>query len=150
MNTRKLLPFVLLLVAFSVTAFAQQNIRWRGSDGWGASGRYEQMFSINSPHFIEGTIARIDTVTPMNDMSYGIMIAVNDGMEEHVVHLGPAWYMLFQDLNLSVNERVEVRGARASFGGNVFIMAIEVRRDNRILHLRDEDGVPNWIAWRRR
>ncbi|KMQ50954.1 hypothetical protein CHISP_2096 [Chitinispirillum alkaliphilum] len=86
----------------------------------------------------------------MPDMSYGIKLVVNCGFEEHDVHLGPAWYILFQDMNINIKDDVEVRGTRVSTGGKVFIMTSTLRKDDRILLLRDEDGIPFWCAWRRR
>ena len=141
---------VAVVMLFLIQAASSQNIRFRGSDGWGLNSRYEHLFNINSQQDFRGVITGIDTVTPMPDMSYGIMMVVKSGFDEFAVHLGPAWYMLFQDFSLNPGEEIDIRGVRVSHAGKVFIMAIEIKSKDRILRLRDNDGIPFWCAWRRR
>lgn len=132
----------------SVTA--QQMIKWRGSDGWGLASRYEEHFNKWNLETISGPISVIDTVTPLVDMAYGVQLIVKSRHEEVSVHLGPAWFILFQDMNLSVNDKVDVKGCRTSINGKTVIMATEVKRKDRILYLRDDDGYPYWTVWRKK
>ena len=38
-------------------------------------------------------------------MSYGICFSLKTSNEEFVVHLGPAWFVLHQDMNLSIETK---------------------------------------------
>jgi hypothetical protein len=107
------------------------------------------MFINSSQETVVGQVMSIDTVTPLRDMAQGIQMVLRTEREDITVHLGPSWFILFQDISLSVNDKaVEVRGCRTSINGKPVIMAsILVRRD-RVLLLRDKDGIPYWCAWR--
>jgi hypothetical protein len=136
---------------FAFQSPAQMAVKWKGSDGWGLATRYEQLFTKYNVQALSGTIYKIDTVTPLPDMSYGIRFIIKTaGSEEVTVHIGPAWYILRQDMNLNVNDNVEIRGVRFSLNGKNVMAAFEVRVGERVLMLRDEDGIPYWCGWRKR
>jgi hypothetical protein len=139
------------LVLSAFNAQAQMAIRWKGSAGWGQEAPYERMFNNFNLQTINGSIFRIDTVTLMPRMSMGIQFVIKTSTGEQIpVHLGPAWYILCQDMNLSLNDGVEVRGAKFTLNGKSVMAAFEVRYKDKVLLLRDEDGIPYWRAWRKR
>ncbi|MDG5814315.1 hypothetical protein QA601_04445 [Chitinispirillales bacterium ANBcel5] len=140
---------IALIFGASLTVFSQ-TLRFRGSEKWGYDSQYEQLYGTNSLQEYRGTVIAIDTVTPMHDMSSGIKLVIESGFDSLDVHLGPAWYVLYQDINLSESDNVEVRGRRANLRDNVFIMAKEIRFDDGIIRLRDDSGIPYWVAVRRR
>jgi len=132
-------------------AQAQMAMRWIGTEGWGQATPYERLFNQFNLQVITGSIYRIDTITPMTGMSVGIQLIIRTATREEIaVHLGPAWYVRHQDMDLSLNDNVEVRGARFSLKGKDVIAAFEVRTSDRVLLLRDEDNVPYWCGWRKR
>jgi hypothetical protein len=139
---------IMITAVMCGTTTAQSNVKWRGSDGWGVSGQYQQFFNTYNLQTVTGQITRIDTVTPLLDMAYGIMLIVKTDREEIPVHLGPAWFLIHQDMNLTAKDNVEVKGLRVSINGKTAIVAAEVRRGDRVLQLRDEDGLPYWCSWR--
>ena len=142
------------MIIFGLLAFhaeAQMAMRWIGTEGWGQATPYERLFNQYNLQVITGSIYRIDTITPMTGMSMGIQLVIRTATREEVpVHLGPAWYIRHQDMNLSLNDNVEIRGARFSLKGKNVIAAFEVRTSSRVLLLRDEDNVPYWCGWRKR
>jgi len=66
------------------------------------------------------------------------------------VHLGPGFYIENQDIKLETKDKVEVKGSRITFGGKPAIIAMEVKKGDEVLKLRDEAGFPVWSGWRRR
>jgi len=147
----KRLLLVIFLAVISLPAFSQ--IRFRGSDGWGCATttRYEQLFNNFALETFTGSVSRVDTATPMSGMGVAVrLILATDGGVNLPVHLGPAWFILNQDLNFPKDDKIEVRGCRANISGSEFIMAVEVRRKDRILRFRDDDGNPFWCVFRRR
>jgi hypothetical protein len=139
------------LLSVPAASFSQMNIKFRGTGGWGITDRYEQLFMNASQETVVGQIMAIDTVTPLRDMAQGIMLILRTEREDVVVHLGPAWYILYQDMSLSVKDKnIEVRGYRAMIDGKQVIMASTLVRRDRVLLMRDRDGIPYWCGWRPR
>jgi len=66
------------------------------------------------------------------------------------VHLGPAWYMDNQDVQIAVGDKVEVKGSRVTLDGKPTLIAAEVKKGDEVLTLRDANGFPAWSGWRRR
>ncbi|NLD91398.1 MAG: DNA-binding protein [Fibrobacter sp.] len=144
------LPLVLCIVSFSV--FGQQSsIKTKGSDGWGQSDKYEQNFSKFSVQTYYADVKSVDTVTPMPNMGQGIQLTSTVDGSECYVHLGPAWYILRQDnLSIAKGDRVEVKGYKLSLNNKVVIMPVTVAKNDRTLFVRDEDGIPYWVSWRKK
>jgi hypothetical protein len=141
----------LVLMGMISFSFAQMSIRWMGSDGWGYGSRYDQQFSISNIQTVQGSIFRIDTITPMSDMATGIQFTVKTDNEYILVQLGPSWYILHQDMNLRLNDPVEVKGSKIIMNGKTVIMASEIKRTGTkmVLYLRDKEGIPYWVMWRK-
>lgn len=149
---KNIITITLLVVAAISVVNAQQQMRFRGSDGWGPNTRYEQAFDNFNLRTFVATVVRVDTATPIRDeMSVAMrLIAQIDG-EEVAIHLGPMWFALHQDINFPRGERVDVRGHRTSLTGvGEFIMPVEIRSRNRIFRFRDDDGHPFWTVIRPR
>ena len=143
--------FVLVAGLLVSQTQAQMAMRWIGTEGWGQATPYERLFNQFNLQVVSGSIYRIDTVTPMPGMSVGIQLIIRTSTREEItVHLGPAWYIRHQDMDLTLNDNVEIRGARFSLKGINVIAAFEVRTSSRVLLLRDEDNVPYWCGWRKR
>jgi hypothetical protein len=132
------------------TGFAQMSVKAKGSDGWGTGDKYEQNFNHFSVQTYYGKVKTVDTVTPMPSMAYGVQLTINSDQTEYNVHLGPAWYILRQDnMNFSKNDDVEIKGVKVMINGKQVIMAAQVKKGDRKLYLRDDDGIPYWCAWRK-
>ena len=148
MQIRLMLVTVFLSLVVSQTQ-AQHGVKLRGSDGWGLGSRYEQYFNKYNQLTFTGKIAAIDTLAPFREMSYGVQIVIKKDNQVHTVHLGPGWYIIYQDMGLKVGNDVEVRGCETSIEGKKVVMASYVKLSKGILRLRDEEGIPYWCAWRR-
>jgi hypothetical protein len=74
----------------------------------------------------------------------GVHLVVATGSEKIEVHLGPSFYVDAQSLKLAKGDKVEVKGARTTLGGQPLVIAQEVRRGDQVLALRDANGVPAW------
>lgn len=131
---------------------AQMGLKFRGSNGWCIGDRYDQMFVNSNQETFSGQVMSIDTVTPMRDMSTGIQFTLKTERSEEIkVQLGPSWYILNQDMTLSVNDKsIEVKGSRVMIEGKQVVMASMMVRQKKVLLLRDADGIPYWCAWRPR
>lgn len=108
------------------------------------------MYDPKTVETIKGEVVSVDRVTPMKGMGQGVHMTVKTATETVSVHLGPAWYLENQDVELGPQETVEVTGSRITFDGRPAIIAAEVRKGEEVLKLRDDKGYPVWAGWRRR
>ena len=151
MKKHRLALMVIAGLFLTTSLNAQIGIKFRGSGSWCIGDRYDQAFIVSNQETVVGQIMSIDTVTPFRDMGSGIMFVLKTEREDINVHLGPAWFILYQDMSLQVNDKnIEVRGCRTMIGGKPVIMASTLVRRDRVLLLRDKDGIPYWCAWRRK
>ncbi|HLV32494.1 MAG TPA: hypothetical protein VKY57_13075 [Chitinispirillaceae bacterium] len=141
---------LIVMLVFPFYVDAQMGMKFRGSDGWGIQSQYERFFNNYSLNRYYGKITEIDTITPMHDMGSGIQLKLKGDREEYIVHLGPSWFIIHQDMSLGINENVEIKGCKVAINGKPVIMAAEMRRKDNILYLRDQDGIPYWSMWRKK
>jgi hypothetical protein len=100
---------------------------------------------------VAGAITAVEKLTPVRGMSRGVHIILKtDKGETLSVHLGPEWYVEKQAITLKQGDQVQVRGSRVTFQDKPALIAAEVTKDGKTLHLRDANGVPAWAGWRRR
>ena len=149
MNKYRFISAMAVCMLLSSTLFAQMSIKFRGSGGWCIGDQYQQIFVNSGQESVVGQVISIDTVSPLRDMTTGIQVKLKTAREDIAVHLGPSWFILFQDIRLSVNDNnIEVRGFRTMIEGKPVIMASKLVRRDKVLLLRDDDGIPYWCGWR--
>lgn len=142
----------LAMLAIAVSSYAQPRggMMWRGSGGWGPGSPYNKMYDPKTVETITGEVTRVDRITPTKGMSGGIHMLVKTDKETIWVQLGPIWYLENQDVKIEPKDKVEVKGARVTFGGKPAIIAAEVKKGDEVLTLRDDNGFPVWSGWRQR
>ncbi|KPJ64321.1 MAG: DNA-binding protein [Syntrophobacter sp. DG_60] len=142
--------FAIFSLILATESFAQPGMKWKGSGGWGAGGSYGRMYNPKTVETISGEVVNVYTITPMTGMCYGVQLMVKTDKEVISVHLGPGWYIDNQDTKIEPKDKVEVRGSRITFKRQPVIIAAEVKKGDKILKLRDENGFPVWSGWRQR
>jgi hypothetical protein len=144
---------IVAFVGFVIAAqlYAQPaGIRWRGSGGWGPGTPYSRMYDAKTVETISGEVVKVDTITPRKGMSAGVHMSVKTDKEEIAVHLGPSYFIENQDVKIAAKDKVEVKGSRITFDGKPAIVAMELKKGDEVLKLRDDSGYPVWSGWRRR
>ncbi len=141
----------MLSFAFTAEAVAQQGMMWKGGGGWGPRSPYARMYDPQTIESITGEVVSVGKIThPMKGMSYGVHLVVKTDKETIPVHLGPGWYIENQEVKIEPKDMVEVKGSRITFEGKPALIAIEVKKGDEVLTLRNTDGFPVWSGWRRR
>lgn len=125
-------------------------VRWRGSGGWGPGTAYSKMYDPKTVETISGEVVKIDMITPRKGMSAGVHMSVKTDKGEVSVHLGPSYFIENQDVKIAAKDKVEVKGSRITFDGKPAIIAMEVKKGDEVLKLRDDSGFSVWSGWRRR
>lgn len=130
-------------------AIAQRATGGRGG-GWGPGAAYGRMYDPKTVETLHGEVTGVEQFTPQKGMSPGVHLQLQTDKEKISVHLGPAWYIERQDVEIAAGDRIEVKGSRVSSEGKPAIIAAEVRKGDETLTLRDSGGFPVWSGWRRR
>ncbi len=144
----------LLALALTGEAFAQRGMgrgrRGGGSGGgWGMGTNYGRMYSPATVETLEGSILKIEKITPFKGMNYGIHIIVKTDEEEIPVHLGPGWFIENQENELKVKDKIKVTGSKITYNDKPAVIAAEIKKGDETLVLRDKGGFPVWSGWRR-
>jgi hypothetical protein len=153
MKNLKVLLTVAALMSFVATnSFAQKGpgMMWRGSSGWGPGSPYNRMFDPKTVETVTGEVVSVSSIVPSKGMGTGVHMILNTGKETISVHLGPSWYLENQDVKIEPKDKVEVKGSKITFGGKPALIAMEVKKGDEVLKLRDDTGFPVWSGWRRR
>jgi hypothetical protein len=146
---------MVLVLGVSTVAFAQPWQGWKDCGGWcrengGGPGGPGRMYDPAKAETVKGEVVAVEKVSGGRKMGPGIGLKLKTALGELVVHLGPQWYIEQQgEVPIKAGDTVEVKGVKASRGGQDFFLAAEVRKDGDVLRLRDESGVPLWAGWRR-
>ena len=80
----------------------------------------------------------------------GTHLVVNFDAETLSVHVGPSNYVVQQGFSFAVGDQVEVTGSRIKFEGSDVLIAREIRKEDKLLTLRNSQGIPVWSRnrWR--
>lgn len=124
-------------------------MRWEGSGGWGPDSSYRHLFNPATVETVEGSVVRIMKFIPERGMHYGVHLALKTSKGLVDIHLGPEWYLANQDMKISRDDHISVKGSAITFDGKPVIIAETVTKDDETLLLRDPDGYPEWAGWRR-
>ncbi|NTW59892.1 MAG: DNA-binding protein [Nitrospirae bacterium] len=146
---------MVLVLGASTVAFAQPWQAWKDCGGWcresdGGPGGPGRMYDPAKAETVKGEVVAVEKVGGGRKMGPGIGLKLKTASGELVVHLGPQWYIEQQgEIPIKAGDTVEVKGVKASRGGQDFFLAGEVRKGGDVLKLRDDSGVPLWAGWRR-
>ena len=112
---------------------------------------YKKIFDSKTIKTISGQVIKIDQVP---EYGFGLQMRLTvfiDKSEILPVYLGPAFYLVgpWQAKHFILGDKVTVSGSRVTFRGESLMIATTVKRENEVLRLRDKDGIPEWIGWRK-
>lgn len=133
----------LLSLALVSVVFAQPGMGRGGGKGPGDP--MARMYNPATAETVSGTVASVSQ-PPSKGESSGLHFTLKTDKETIPVHLGPAWYMDKQEVKPAAGDKVEVTGSRVTFEGKPAIIAGQVKKDGKVLNLRDANGVPAWAG----
>ncbi len=122
-----------------------------GYPGPGRGDPYKKIFDSKTIKTISGQVIKVDQVPePGLDMEMRLIVFI-DKKEVLPVYLGPSFYIVGseQAKRFKIGDQVTVTGSQATRGGEPFMIATTVKRGNEVLRLRDKDGNPEWIGWKK-
>lgn len=98
----------------------------------------EEGFNPYQIEILRGRVVKVDSIRPMMRM------VLDTDREEIIVQLGPSWYFLKRHFIIYPNDIVSVTGSRVTEDGVTTFMAMEVKKGNNFIKLRDDKGNPVW------
>ena len=119
--------------------------------GPGGEDPYTKLFDPKTLKTISGQVIKVDQVP---DLVFGMEMRLTifiDNKEVLPVFLGPAFYIVGpeQANNFKIGDKVTVTGSQITVRGELFMLATTVKRGNKVLRLRDKDGAPEWVVWKK-
>ncbi len=107
--------------------------------------RYDTATEVTLP----GTITKVET--HMGKMGWtGTHLVVSFEAETLTVHVGPSSYLTQRGFSFAPGEQIEVTGSRIKLEGSDVLIAREIKRGEKVLMLRNSQGIPAWSRnrWR--
>ena len=99
---------------------------------------------------LRGTITKVES--HMGRMGWnGTHLVVSFESETLTVHVGPSNYIDQQGFSFAAGQQIEVTGSRIKFEGTDVLIAREIKKGEKVLTLRNSQGIPAWSrnSWRR-
>jgi hypothetical protein len=74
----------------------------------------------------------------------GIHLTLRVDNQTYDVHVGPSDYVSKNGFTFSDKDQIEVTGSKIKVGGTDTIIAREIKRGDKVLTLRNSQGIPMW------
>lgn len=128
---------VILVVGITLrsTAFGQMH---RGA---GKCSNYDSKTELTTT----GTIEDVTQLASGHGW-HGTHLMVKTEAGRFDVHLGPSDYISSQQFSFAKGDQIEITGSKVNMQGNDVILAKEVKKDGKVLSLRNAQGMPNWAG----
>jgi sporulation protein YlmC with PRC-barrel domain len=112
---------------------------------------YKKIFDSKTIKTITGQVIKIDQVP---EFGFGLQMRITvfiNNKEILPVYLGPAFYLTgpWQAKHIKLGDKVTVSGSQVTVKGEPLMIALSVKLGDEILRLRDQEGIPAWIGWKK-
>jgi len=104
---------------------------------------YGELFNPKKIETVSGEIVRIENYAESR------LIIYTDAKKPVLVALGPTGYLESQPNILRTGNKVTVTGSMVVVDDTPLLIATQVKEGNEELQLRDNEGHPMWIGWKR-
>ncbi len=106
--------------------------------------RGSRIYDSASLEEIDGEVLSVNQINSRRGQGYGVHLLLKTAEETIEIRLGPKWYLEEQNFSFEPGDRIEVKGSRITFSGIPSFIAAEVKKADRVLRLRDPNGIPMW------
>ncbi|MBM4276038.1 MAG: DNA-binding protein [Deltaproteobacteria bacterium] len=94
---------------------------------------------------MSGEVVSVDKIPgPMAGMHGRVTFNLKTDKETLPVYLGPDFYLDQQGAKYAAGDKVQVKGSMGTMDGKPTLIAIEVKKGDQTLKLRNERGAPLW------
>jgi hypothetical protein len=103
--------------------------------------------SLYNPQSVVSVAGTVVSTTPSpvkKGLPYLVYLTLETGQGKFSIFLGPSLYVDKLPVQITVLDRIQVTGSKITWEGSPVILAAEVKKGNKVLKLRDPNGVPVW------
>lgn len=98
---------------------------------------------------VSGEVQNVETRT-FGPSGFGLLVlSLKTDKETISVNVGPEQYVASQGFKFEKGDKIEVKGSKVEIRGENVILAAEIKKGDKTLKLRDENGMPLWGGPRR-
>lgn len=105
---------------------------------------YKRPFDSNNIVEADGRIQEVKHTEEKKDEARGVYLDLQADDEVIQVHVGPAWFVDYQQESLTPGDKITVKGSKTKYQGQECIIATTIRRGSEEFKLRNDDGAPYW------
>jgi hypothetical protein len=129
-----------LLIWLSILSLILVSVVW-AQRGPGPKGR---MYNPQTEETFRAEVLKLETFTLPRGRHTGIHLVVKTDKGTIPVHLGPSFFVEKQSITFAPQDKVEITGSRINPPRGPVIIAREVKKGDKVLKLRNADGIPVW------
>jgi hypothetical protein len=144
MKSKKGLKVILFAVAVLAFITGTTYTQTRRGQGHGMP-KYDTATEVT----LKGTVTKVESHVGRMGWN-GTHLVVSFGAEKLTVHVGPSNYVAQQGFSFADGDQIEVTGSRINFEGSDVLIAREITKGDKVLTLRNSQGIPAWSRnkWR--
>ncbi|MEJ2726310.1 MAG: PRC-barrel domain-containing protein, partial [Deltaproteobacteria bacterium] len=111
---------------------------------------YLQMFNPKTVETVTGEIVKAENLVPQPELEEGTRLIIHSGAKKFLlVQLGPPWYIDGERNRLKPGTKVTATGSLVTVDDTPLMIATMLEVGNEKLKLRDKEGNPIWVGWRK-
>jgi hypothetical protein len=132
--------FIILFLALTGESWGQtgpQEVKGSGPGG---------LYNPQSVITVAGTVVSITPSSAKPGLPYLVYLTLQTGEGKISIFLGPSHYVDKLPERIKVLDQIQVTGSKINWEGSALILAAEVKKGDKILKLRDPNGVPVWSS----
>jgi hypothetical protein len=135
-----------MLAILSITALALLVPLTFGQAG-GGRGPGARLYDPSTETTVKGTVDEVLQQTGRHGFS-GTHLVLKTDSENVTVHVGPSSYISAQGFSFAKGDALAVTGSKVKMGDQDVLLAREIKKNGKVLTLRDAQGFPKWSRGR--
>ncbi|HJS57339.1 MAG TPA: DNA-binding protein [Vicinamibacteria bacterium] len=99
---------------------------------------------------LRGTVTNVAVISRRGGRAGGVHVVFQSGEATHEAVLGPSWFLEREGVSIAKGDSVEVTGSLVDSDGTDVLIAAQLKKGEKTVRLRDEQGFPAWAGGQRR
>jgi hypothetical protein len=131
-----------LLVAYSADAGPRTCPMAKMGGGMGGGMTMCVMYDVKTVETISGEVIGLEKMEHAKGQPCCTLIILKAGDKEYVVYTAPEKYLEEQLFGVAKGNKLEVKGSVKTADKELYIVAAEIKKGEKVIKLRDEKGEP--------
>jgi hypothetical protein len=110
----------------------------------GAGPAMGRIYDPDTVSTLRGKATAVEVVPGRGGRSGGTHVTLEGADQTIDVRLGPTWFLEREGIEIAKGDSMEVTGSVIESDGDSFLIARELKKGEKVVKLRDEQGVPLW------